>query len=769
MSESDMGVILSDEGKGVLLEISRIVEAAFPVFSVVIAPDGLSFQTADKGDPDAGIETVSGTLSDQRVVVTIGLKGVPSKSKVSLGPAVQALSRLSSDRFMFSTRAGEVDGVSFDLIHVEMKIAPQFMNYAREKAFHSALMQIREASLALREMVPEEAGNPDLEKIFKPFKEHLEAQTLLGPGFFPLPAAIEQFTSEAFSFLESGASIALVSPFELAIDLSLACLAHTAAQACLPIARFIATGIQVRGIVDLVRLAPGIIAFPARSVSLASNPYELTSEAQSMVDSIFTSGKPAIFTGSFEQQQIVFSGGQTGRRDPLKPVIVRIPDLPLDLLTRFAVELAGRKHGIMMTAQETQEVVGQLGGLTETKESGDAARLLPLLAMKAVKCFIRGKSLEKMSLTRFLGKIATARETFAGYSMTPRSSRLPEVQENFQRVAFSGSLGKALQEALVGQEQAVSAFESRFRSETLHRPLPQPIRIWGVGPAGTGKSVSTRILAQHLSVPHIQIDCSGFADFYSALASLTGSGRGIVGSHTPGKLQAISQLPAGAVVEVSELDHASNHIRAQLADFYLQGLDTGEAQSAMGSTFSLANVVFYFTMNLPEGMDLKAWKGGVGFRPGPLGEGAVARNVAAEMQKLFSSAFLSRMGDPILFAPLEEDSAVAIFERSIREELTEACRKLGIDLQQVSCRQGMGKILLPSFDGWKQARGARAIQELARKLVSDEIARLGLYNATKTGKFLLEVSPTIAEDRPPEITIRLITAPPLAASITEEF
>ncbi len=620
-----------------------------------------------------------------------------------------------------------------------MKIAAQAMSFSREKALHNALLQIREASLSLRGIVPTRERSNDSAKIYQPFKEHLEALPLAGPALSHLPGPVAGLAEEAMTFLESGASIALVSQFDLPIDLALACLADSAAAMGIPMARFIGPAIQVRGFVDLVRLAPGIITIPSRCVSLASNPYEIGSESQAMVDAVSGLGKPVVFTGSFDQHQVVFSGGQAGKRDPLKPVVMRIPNLPADLLSRFAAQSAGRKLGVELSAKEMEEIAAGLTDLTEKRDPGELPRFLPLLANKVVKAFISGKPVGRPSMERFMGRISTCRETFAGYGTTPRASRLPEVQASYRRVAFSEGLGKDLREALVGQEDAIAAFESRFRAETLHRPVHQPLRLWGVGPAGTGKSVSTRILAQHLGVPHIQIDCSGFADFYSALASLTGSGRGIVGSHTPGKLQSIAQLPAGAVVEVSELDHAQSHIRAQLADFYLQGLDTGEAQSAMGSTFSLANIVFYFTMNLPEGMDMKAWKGGVGFAPGALSRAAVAGNIGAEMQRLFSSAFLSRMGDPVLFAPIDPDTAVRILERTLVEATRTAVSNLGMEISSVRIAEGLGGHLLPTI-GWRQqARGARAIQEYVRKLVSDEVARRGWFSERPDGNHAVEV------------------------------
>ena len=161
------------------------------------------------------------------------------------------------------------------------------------------------------------------------------------------------------------------------------------------------------------------------------------------------------------------------------------------------------------------------------------------------------------------------------------------------------------------------------------------MRYCAEGTPATGKSESTVLLAEWLGIPYICIDAASMSSSHTAAAQLLGSGRGIVGSYQSGRLEQAAKHHAGAVIEVSDLDHAVPEVRAAMADLFLQILENGEAQSATGAMFSCANLIFVFTMNLPGGQDAKVHQG-IGFQkqrgcPGNTAEGGVgAQNYAVQ-------------------------------------------------------------------------------------------------------------------------------------------
>jgi ATP-dependent Clp protease ATP-binding subunit ClpA len=203
---------------------------------------------------------------------------------------------------------------------------------------------------------------------------------------------------------------------------------------------------------------------------------------------------------------------------------------------------------------------------------------------------------------------------------------------------------------------------------------------------------------------------------HTASAQLLGSGRGIVGSYEAGRLEKISKHHAGAVIEVSDLDHAVPSVRSGLADLFLQALETGQAQSARGGMFSCASTIFAFTMNLPEGADERIRKG-LGFQNTP-SKKEVIKRVIDEIKQMVSSAFLSRIGLPILFAPLEGDTLAIIVEGAVKQAVLSASDRFGNKLSEVVIEDGIGAKVVASLEINLTAFGARALLEQGRSLAA---------------------------------------------------
>ena len=175
------------------------------------------------------------------------------------------------------------------------------------------------------------------------------------------------------------------------------------------------------------------------------------------------------------------------------------------------------------------------------------------------------------------------------------------------------------------------------------------------------------------------------------------------------------------VVEISDLDHAPPQVRAPLADLFLQVLETGEAQSATGAMFSCANMIFAFTMNLPGGMDEGVYKS-IGFANAPSG-GELTARVAAQIREVLSGAFLSRVGTPILFAPLAGDALAVIVERAVRAALLAAAERLGAAVVEVRLDPGVGRALLDAMGRQAASFGARGLLEYGRNAAADAMVR----------------------------------------------
>jgi ATP-dependent Clp protease ATP-binding subunit ClpA len=229
-------------------------------------------------------------------------------------------------------------------------------------------------------------------------------------------------------------------------------------------------------------------------------------------------------------------------------------------------------------------------------------------------------------------------------------------------------------------------------------------------------------LATLLGVPFINIDAASMSDYHTASAQLLGSGRGIVGSHEPGRLEQAAKHHTGAVIEVSDLDHAAPSVRSQLADLFLQVLGSGEIQTATGAMVSCANLIIAFTMNLPAGSDERAHRS-IGFGDAP-SHREVSQRVIAEIKTMLSAAFLSRVGSPILFEPLAEDSLAEIARRAVEESVASALSRMGMAFSEIIVNQDVGNAVLAAVEVNLTSFGVRALVEKARSLSADAVLAL---------------------------------------------
>jgi len=188
------------------------------------------------------------------------------------------------------------------------------------------------------------------------------------------------------------------------------------------------------------------------------------------------------------------------------------------------------------------------------------------------------------------------------------------------------------------------------------------------------------------------------------------------------------------VVEVSDLDHAPPDVRAGLPDLFLQALETGEAQATSGTMFSCANLIFAFTMNLPDGKDEGVQKA-IGFQKPPSTK-TIQKDIVAEIKQLLSGAFLSRIGTPVFFRSLDGDALGIILEKAMRRAILSAANRLGISIKGVRLEDGLGRQVIRMIDVNIMAFGARALLEQGRSIAADAFLKLQHTSSNFEGQTL---------------------------------
>jgi hypothetical protein len=704
-----------------------------------ISLDGSSFHSRiGEGKPAMGILSVSGKIVDDTVIeVRMELVRGPKNIRVPSGSFFKHLSGMGDKIRLLPPQ--EETGCDVSSLWVELKAKASPMTLARAAAFLDEVKRLDELARSLQEELPVLKSDSDLKELYKEVADILEPiRALLEDDEIQAGPELVSWAHETWDFLSGSASVAIVSAYSVVVDFALSVLALVSQKVGKSLGQFMPPAINARKLLELARKAPGIVVLPAVRISLGTNPYELGNEMLTLLSALSAANKPVIFTGTLEELQTVFAGGQGARNDPRFPVVLHLPDVALEPLAQFAIRSAGQAVGGLSQRAEfelTEMTLEAINGVS----CGEQKIILPMVANKNVNAWSNEKKNTISQAKKFASNISEASETLGGLSPNPRVARKVEVQERFTGAMSDTGLLDYLKEHLWAQDKALEQLVTHLTKESLTRPTHQPLRYCAQGTPGTGKSESAVLLARKLDIPYVIIDAASMPDYHTAASQLLGSGRGIVMSHQPGRLEQCAKHHTGALVEVSDLDHAVPSVRAVLADLFLQLLETGEGQSATGGRFSCANLIFAFTMNLPGGMD-EAVRKGIGFHNSPTRQD-VSKRVVSEIKMMLSSAFVSRIGSPVLFEPLDGQALAAIVERAVKSAILSAATRLHVRIPEVVLEENLGAKVIASLEASITSFGARALLEHGRSLAANAFVELRQRNDSLEGETLLVSAP----------------------------
>jgi hypothetical protein len=633
---------------------------------------------------------------------------------------------------------------------VRLAVRPEPMKVTRLDALTSQIRKLHDDAASLQDEMPLAVADEDLQKKYERFGDKLE---VVLPGILDgidTPDELHDWARDTFSELLSEVSVAITAATPLETHLAVVALAAEARQHDQSLGRVLVPTVPPPVLSQLVREAPGFPVLPATFVKGSTNRYDAGSEIPNMLQLIADTGRAAVFTGTDEQATSVFHGGQGGGTDPLLPSACSVPALSLEVLAHYAIRDAARSRGGLARAIERQ-LAADLREALDAAPLGHRRRVLPMGAAWAVSRHAAGHTPDVPALAEHVTYLAGKQRTFGGIADRPRVLRRPTVAANFRDTFTDPGLRDWLGESLVGQDPALDELVDRLCAEVLTRPPHVPLRYCAQGIPGTGKSESAALLARRLGVPYVNIDAAGMPDFAMASTQLLGSGPGFVGSDQAGRLEKVALHHRGAVVEISDLDHATIQVRQPLGDLFLQVLESGEAQAGSGAMFSCANLLFVFTLNLPGGKDDSVYRRtGFGGKPD---RKEIRTRVKNELEHLVSTAFIDRMGSPILFAPLERDSWAVICERAVLAGLELAADQMQWPRASFELDPGVGDGVVDQLglgntgarallEGARQ-RAARAFLQLHRTGPPAEGARIHVA-ATPDGDLDLTIVPADA-------------------------
>lgn len=715
----------TSEGQTALRQVAGIFENTLVMKTECSVATGTFFTRPIKQDSRNGIQQVEGELTDPDVITAkVELVAGDENARIPIGSIFRHLSQLGS-RIRLSPPPKKATGQSSLWAELSVKATP--LSLTRESALIKEIKQLDDLARTLQAEIPMFKTDADLQRLYKNFSEIIVPIIPLDDDSVTLDKSVRCWVKEVLSFLYAGASVALESPHDVVRDYAVSLMTKIHMESGGSIGRLTTPTINLKALPEVAAKAPGLIEAPAIRLSMGTSPYELGNEIKALLSTLRSANTPVLFTGRMEELQAVFSGGQGNISDPLYPIVCHVPPIEQEYLVRFSTADAGLSVGGLSQSSRvkiSERILEQLADMPATR----AQRLLPLLANRYVRQ--GSNNVKDIDDPSFIQRVSSLSETLGGLSPRPRVKRKSSVQHRFSGILSDPELTGYFRQHLLGQDNALEQLASRLMSESLTRPEHQPIRYCAQGTPGTGKSESAVLLSRRLNIPYVNIDAASMPDYHTAAAQLLGSGRGIVMSHQAGRLEQVARHHTGAVVEISDLDHAAANVRSVLADLFLQVLETGEAQSATGAMFSCANVIFAFTMNLPNGMDETIRKK-IGFGHSPSRKD-LNRDVSGEIREMLSSAFLSRVGTPVIFDPLDEASLARIMEKAVKKALVLAAKNLGLTGIEFDLSPDLGRHLIDHSTADITAFGARGLLEYGRQSAAQALVTLRTTNPLKS-------------------------------------
>jgi ATP-dependent Clp protease ATP-binding subunit ClpB len=310
---------------------------------------------------------------------------------------------------------------------------------------------------------------------------------------------------------------------------------------------------------------------------------------------------------------------------------------------------------------------------------------------------------------------------------------LPRVLDTEKRSSTACRFEQALQQRIVGQEEAVQALVDLYQvfSAGLHSPGRPVGNLLFLGPTGSGKTRTVEAVAEILfgdSRAVIKVDCAEFQHSHE-IAKLIGSPPGYLGHRETHPLITQEALAAShreglrlSFLLFDEIEKASD----ALWQLLLGMLDKATLTLGDNRRVDLSQTVIFLTSNLGSGQIADLMQGGMGFiqpsnKPTTGLQKRVESTAVEAARRKFSPEFMNRLDKVVVFHPLK------------REELDDV---LDIELANVQKRvldsttrpflfriteEGREFLLQ---EGTDQRYGARHLKRAIERFVVHPIARL---------------------------------------------
>ncbi len=284
-------------------------------------------------------------------------------------------------------------------------------------------------------------------------------------------------------------------------------------------------------------------------------------------------------------------------------------------------------------------------------------------------------------------------------------ARIPERSVSTSSAKALLDLDQRLKALVFGQDESIDQLAQAIKvSRASLKPEQRPMGAFLFsGPTGVGKTEVCRQLAEVMSVELLRFDMSEYMERQS-VARLIGAPPGYVGYDEGGLLtEAVMQHPY-AVLLLDEVEKAHPDVMNVL----LQVMDYGKLTDSNGRAVDFRNLLLVMTCNVGAG---QASRASMGFTPQDHGT-----DIQREIERAFAPEFRNRLDAIVQFAPLDEESILAVVGKFLGE-LQDSLREQAIWLKaDIRARRWLAK------EGFDPVMGARCMERVMRDQIRVPLA-----------------------------------------------
>jgi len=309
------------------------------------------------------------------------------------------------------------------------------------------------------------------------------------------------------------------------------------------------------------------------------------------------------------------------------------------------------------------------------------------------------------------------------YEVVSNMTKIPVSKLSLDGAKALINLDKALNEKVVGQENAVSRIAKSIKRNRLG--IKDPGRPIGsfifLGSTGVGKTYLAKQLAKEVFGSEdslIRVDMSEYQEKHT-VSRLVGAPPGYVGYDEGGQLTEQVKNKPYSVILFDEIEKANKDIFSSL----LQMLDDGHMTDGLGRKINFKNCIIIMTSNLGV-KKMQDFGMGIGFTNANnvfVNEELRKETLHKELKKFFAPEFLNRIDDIVVFNSLKQDDV----DKIVNIELDKLKNRLDGMKYFIKFDESIQKMI--SKVGFDEMYGARplkrAIQDKVEDFISEEVLK----------------------------------------------